>query len=1357
MEKYQIEYYHKLEPDEKAIIKIAALQASSIYVSQITEIAQLRLKRKITQKVISVVLEEAAKQKLFTKLSRYNNIIEYRASISFMIYVFPELSDFQSEWVTVNKNTSVYYIESQSILRNFLYSLLHNKQGLAEAQTKVQKVNDAGFKQELTDLFDNSAYDAHLSKLDEGFLQTLFAEKINQYLLELTPITEIIKFCDKIASLVKPEIAKRLPFNNNSFKFFAGEFTISDNNYNSYITVQNAAIQHIINGDAKTALAFFDKSIKLQKADFPNLQFIPNPYNNLYYVTTLLCVDSEESSIRLKKIQKGLEKYSYSHFDFYFKAVGYSLLNETEPLKHTVDKLFSYIKLEYNDAKSLIFICICYLADAKPNATLEKAMVKVVKKAIEGGHLILAYEAAYAMKKWFNNTECNGLYNSIAEKMKYQPAFRLIARQEEWEKSLNILLSLGGAKTAKSAKDKDNSSRVIFYFNPKNNKIQPISQTRNAKGVWSAGRNIALKTFFEAKTPGMTEQDLRISKTIKHYNSYYDNYYDFSEKALVELIGHPYVFLEGGKEIPVELIAAQPEIKVVKAPGGYKLDINIKNLTDRIFVQKETNTRYKVYDLSLQQLDMIKVLVEQKIVVPEHGKEKLIQLLGGISKHATIHSDLISTSTQNTKIVTVEADNKIRVQLLPFGDGLKAELFAKPFGTHPPYCKPGVGGKVLIANENGSQLQVKRDLKQEAAYSNALLEDLQALESIDMTDDLISFEEPLDSLHLLDVIANHKDKCVVEWPEGERFKIRGTANFGNLNLRIKSKANWFELDGELKVNEDTVLTIQQLMALVAKSHDRFIELKDGEFLALSAEMKKRLEELYTFTTKGKDGLQMNKFASMALGDLFDDVENLKTDKAWKEFRQRVDKVEMQDVKVPSTLQAELRPYQEEGFRWMTRLAEWEGGACLADDMGLGKTIQTISILLHRSAVGASLVICPVSVMGNWIAEVQRFAPTLNIKTLGTSNRSQTLDELESGDVLITSYGLLQSEEKLFVEKEFGTIVLDEAHVIKNNATKTSKATMQLKASFRVALTGTPLQNHLGEIWNLFNFVNPGLLGSLQHFNDTFVKPDNEHARKYLRKLIAPFILRRTKSAVLDELPPKTEIVKKIQLSDSEMAFYEALRRQALLNLEGGEGNQGTKHLQVLAEITKLRQASCNPALVDANINIPSSKMAAFLDIVDELIENKHRALVFSQFVTHLSLMRKALDEKGIKYQYLDGSTPIPEREKSVKKFQSGEGELFLISLKAGGLGLNLTSADYVIHLDPWWNPAIEDQASDRAHRIGQTRPVTIYRLVAENTIEEKIIQLHNTKRDLADSLLEGSDQSARMSLNELVSLIQEGF
>ena len=315
--------------------------------------------------------------------------------------------------------------------------------------------------------------------------------------------------------------------------------------------------------------------------------------------------------------------------------------------------------------------------------------------------------------------------------------------------------------------------------------------------------------------------------------------------------------------------------------------------------------------------------------------------------------------------------------------------------------------------------------------------------------------------------------------------------------------------------------------------------------------------------------------------------------------------------------------------------------------------------------------------------------------------------------------------------------------------------MSIQADFKVVLTGTPIQNHLGELWNLFNFCNPGLLGTMAQFTDRYLKNDTTSQKNHLKKLITPFILRRTKSNVLDELPSKTEITFSVELSEAEIAFYEALRRQAISIIENSNSPNGQQHLQALAEITKLRLACCNTALVNKEIQLPSSKLEALFEIIEELRANNHRALVFSQFVGHLSIVRKALDKQGISYQYLDGSTPIPQRELAVKAFQAGKGDLFLISLKAGGLGLNLTAADYVIHLDPWWNPAIEDQASDRAHRIGQTRPVTIYRLVARNTIEEKILQLHATKRDMADSLLEGTDQSARLSTVDLLNLLKD--
>ena len=308
-------------------------------------------------------------------------------------------------------------------------------------------------------------------------------------------------------------------------------------------------------------------------------------------------------------------------------------------------------------------------------------------------------------------------------------------------------------------------------------------------------------------------------------------------------------------------------------------------------------------------------------------------------------------------------------------------------------------------------------------------------------------------------------------------------------------------------------------------------------------------------------------------------------------------------------------------------------------------------------------------------------------------------------------------------------------------------------------TGTPIENHLGELWNLFRFINPGLLGSLDSFNRRFAVPierdRDAQTRTRLKRLIQPFILRRLKSQVLEELPPRTEILRHVEMGEEEMALYEALRRRALERLEGVDAPTGQRQIQILAEIMKLRRACCNPQLVLADTALPSAKLEAFREILQELLENRHKALVFSQFVDHLRIIRELLDKLGVRYQYLDGSTPAAQRKQRVDAFQAGQGEVFLISLKAGGLGLNLTAADYVIHMDPWWNPAVEDQAADRAHRIGQQRPVTIYRLVMKHTIEEKIVDLHHDKRDLAESLLEGSGASGKLSAEALLQLLQE--
>ncbi|MDH4317385.1 MAG: DEAD/DEAH box helicase, partial [Desulfobulbaceae bacterium] len=675
------------------------------------------------------------------------------------------------------------------------------------------------------------------------------------------------------------------------------------------------------------------------------------------------------------------------------------------------------------------------------------------------------------------------------------------------------------------------------------------------------------------------------------------------------------------------------------------------------------------------------------------------------------------------------------------------------------------GVATLFAEIDGRRVQTKRDLKLEEIKAREVEESCPILDlAIDMEKGnerewhLLDPEECLQTLLELEEI---RDKIVLEWPEGEKISIRRQAGVNQLNLNIRtSQQDWFTMSGNVLIDQDEVISLKSLLDKVKKANSRFIPLEDGQFLALTQEFRKRLDELIIFGDTGpgakKDEILIHPLAGIALEGLTQKAQ-VSADEGWKKQIQAIENIQNLIPVAPSTLQAELRDYQAEGFVWMARLGHLGIGACLADDMGLGKTLQAITTILYRAKDKPTLVIAPTSVCMNWEQEVTRFAPTLTVRNLNGQDRKEIIKNLGKFDILITSYTLLQQEIDLLSEVEWQTVVLDEAQAIKNAATKRSKAAMRLNSEFRLITTGTPIENHLGELWNLFRFINPGLLGSYKKFNTRFGIPIEKHqdreARRKLKKLIQPFMLRRIKSQVLDELPPRTEITLRVEMSPQERQFYEAIRQQAIENIEGNSEKPG-RHLQILAEIMRLRRACCNPKLIDPQTNISSTKLEVFAEVLDELLESRHKALVFSQFTAHLAIIREHLDQKGISYKYLDGTTPAKDRQRQVDAFQSGDGDVFLISLKAGGLGLNLTAADYVLHMDPWWNPAVEDQAADRAHRIGQKRPVTVYRLVTTNTIEEKIVRLHQEKRDLANSLLEGTDVSAKISVDELLQLIR---
>jgi SNF2 family DNA or RNA helicase len=362
-------------------------------------------------------------------------------------------------------------------------------------------------------------------------------------------------------------------------------------------------------------------------------------------------------------------------------------------------------------------------------------------------------------------------------------------------------------------------------------------------------------------------------------------------------------------------------------------------------------------------------------------------------------------------------------------------------------------------------------------------------------------------------------------------------------------------------------------------------------------------------------------------------------------------------------------------------------------------------------------------------------------------------------VLVISYGLLARDGERLAKTRFATLCFDEAQAVKNAGTHRARAARALQADFKFALSGTPLENHLGELWSLYRIVFPGLLGSWDAFRERFATPIEKRldptAAPALARVLQPFLLRRTKDQVARELPPRTEQRVPVVLSPEEWQLYEDARLAALSELETPKSKlrEQQRRVQVLAALTRLRLLASHPKLYDVRSKVKSSKLERLLELIEELGEEGHRALVFSQFTSHLALVREALDARGTAYQYLDGATPRREREQRVRAFQEGSSPLFLISLKAGGSGLNLTGADNVIHLDPWWNPAVEDQASDRAHRIGQVKPVTIYRLVSKGTIEEQILSLHEEKRELVLGVLEGKDQAARLSTRELLAML----
>ncbi len=622
---------------------------------------------------------------------------------------------------------------------------------------------------------------------------------------------------------------------------------------------------------------------------------------------------------------------------------------------------------------------------------------------------------------------------------------------------------------------------------------------------------------------------------------------------------------------------------------------------------------------------------------------------------------------------------------------------------------------------------------------------------------------------------------------GQGWKVEAEGklyrNPGFSSLWVSSGIDWFELHGSVNFGVGLEAKLPELLAALRKG-ESMVALGDGSFGLLPEDWLKKYGLLASLGTVKDDHLRFQKSQTGLLDAMLAAQPEITCDLAFKRVREEWQSFKgIEPVMEPAGFVGMLRDYQREGLGWFKFLEHFGFGGCLADDMGLGKTVQVLALLASRrngssqeglsanqrkkrgaeltessqTTTSPSLVVVPRSLIFNWQQEAERFTPSLRLLIHTGGDRIRDSKHFEKYDLVITTYGTLRRDAVYFQDTEFDFVILDESQAIKNAGTESAKATRLLKGKHRLALSGTPIENHLGELWSLFEFLNPGMLGTSSVFQNSIAarQVPNDETLELLTRALRPFLLRRTKEQVARELPEKIEQTIYCEMEGHQRKHYDELLnyyRASLLERVERDGINRSK-IQILEALLRLRQAACHPALVTGGSDEgPSAKLDVLIPKLREVVEEEHKALVFSQFTTLLAIVRRRLGREGTEYEYLDGKTR--DRGSAVERFQNDpKCKLFLISLKAGGLGLNLTAAEYVFLLDPWWNPAVEAQAIDRAHRIGQTRRVIAYRLIARDTVEEKVLELQATKRELADAIINADNSLIRNITGEDLRLL----
>ncbi|MCQ2345096.1 MAG: DEAD/DEAH box helicase [Paludibacteraceae bacterium] len=1031
--------------------------------------------------------------------------------------------------------------------------------------------------------------------------------------------------------------------------------------------------------------------------------------------------------------------------------------NDVEALQKLADK----IKKQNEPENWAVGAFVTYLKDGQQTVTNDFRFLKNVKNVLARAivNLFRVYAGEKPLEQTSVEMDCALLRNEFwgmgkcDEKggMPYEPLLAKIKRKEQWEVKIEAIMAKAGGKEAPEYAG-ERTVRTIYYVQGYNNATNIVDvkvQKKAKKGGWTKGAMMS-ETNWYFKNFDMDAIDTEVYdewKKLRHKHAAGSGSFPKLSTVLRCCKGTDKLYTDYADNGygPVEIIEEKPYIYTERKDGCITFYSNIPEKSLNNLCEWSSDRHSITYWELNDDIKDIFVMVAKLGNVPESAEPMLEKMTAMLKDKVEIQSDIQGAMRLEEK----EGNSILTVRVTPESTVYEARFMVRPLDGGCKYLEVGKGDEVIVDSDGTTRYKVTRNIKREKSNCKKIC-DLLGFERT--TNNTILNTERL--LILMDSADEMKDVFCIEWPKGEALKIvKPSASAWNINAA--AKAGWFELEGELRVSEGMVLTIAQLLEMARNGEGQYVRLSSGEYLKLSKKIRAQLNQLDAVSQNTRGKITVSELAMTFMKDAIDDIVDVEEYEMVEERKRLMRDAANKDYPLPEGLNAVLRPYQEDGYRWLMSLSHWGAGACLADDMGLGKTVQSIAFMLSKAGEGPQMVVAPASVIGNWRKELARFSPGLKVMMLNEmapGERGKALDSVGEGSIVVVTYGLLVTEKEAVTKVKWTTVVLDEAHTIKNKETKMSSVAMKLQAINKIMLTGTPVQNHLGELWNLFRFINPGLLGTYEHFQEKFVGSESNGSREALKRLVAPFLLRRTKNEVVRELPDKVEVTIPVQMQEDEMAIYEIIRRQAKAELEMG----GPLSVNALAMMTKLRMTACSAMLAEKSWKGGCSKLDALIEKLMPIVESGNSVLVFSQFTSFLTMARERLEREGLKsYLYLDGSTPVAKRQKMVEQFQNGGQQVFLISLKAGGLGLNLTGASYVIHLDPWWNPAIEQQATDRAYRIGQQQKVTVYHLIAEGTIEEKIVRLHDTKREMADSILDGRSTAMRLTPEELMELIKD--